>query len=407
MRGSEDRARGWKVLLAFTFVAGVSQMLWLNFAPLLSLVRERYGVSELWASTLVLVFPLLYVALSLPAGALVDRLGYRRTVSAGAVLQAVCACLRVADGSFTMLLLGQVGVAIAQPFIMNGISKLVSDWFEEGHAAVATGVATIGMFLGMALAMAATPLLADSLSLSGAMAVFGAVSVAAALLFVWQAEERAGGEVQNGSAGFRRVLGGDLMLVFAMAFLGLGYFNGLTTWLELIVAPNGIDAVRAGVLGGVLIVSGIAGAAIVPALSDRFQRRRPFVIACALGALVTTWPLCTGRDYAVLLAMAAGLGFSFLPAYALLLEMCVELSGRRCAGFATGVLMMLGNAGGVVVIVTMQLVKGAAGSFEPAVLLLLALLAVAIGLAVAVRETFHHRGVPSTARSRAEAVPTA
>jgi cyanate permease len=262
------------------------------------------------------------------------------------------------------------------------------------------------MFLGMALALAATPLLVDALSLSGAMGVFAGVSVAAALLFVWQAEERGGGEIQNASAGFRQVLGRDLVLVFAMAFLGLGYFNGITTWLELIVAPNGIDAMRAGVLGGVLMLSGIVGAAVVPALSDRLQRRKPFVIACALGALVTTWPLCTGRDYPSLVLLAALLGFSFLPAYALLFEMCVELSGRRCAGFATGVLMLLGNAGGVVVIVAMQLVKGDAERFDSAVLLLLALLGVAIAMAIAVRETFHHR--PAEAPALAEGVaPTA
>lgn len=393
MSRSDGRARPWQVLLAFAFVAGVSQMLWLNFAPLLSLVQARYGVSELLASTLVLVFPLLYVVLSLPAGAWVDRFGYKRVVAGGAVLQAVCACMRIADEHFAFLLAGQVGVAIAQPFIVNGISKLVSDWFDEGHAAVATGIGTIGMFLGMAFAMAATPVLVDAFSLSGAMAVFAAISVAAALAFVWLAEERDGGDLQNSPVGFRQMVGRDLVLVFAMAFLGLGYFNGLTTWLELIVAQNGIDSMRAGVLGGVLMLSGIVGAAVVPALSDRLERRKPFVIGCALGALVTTWPLCNGSDYPSLLALAALLGFSFLPAYALLFEMCVELSGKRCAGFATGVLMLLGNAGGVVVIVAMQLVKADAERFDAAVLLLLAILGAAIALAVGVRETFHGRHV--------------
>jgi len=407
---------GIAALLAFTFVAGASQMLWLNFAPLLGLVQQRYGVSELPASTLVLVFPLLYVVLSLPAGARIDRLGYRRVVAEGAALQALCACARVFDESFALLLAAQVGIAVAQPFLMNAVSKLVSDWFDEEHGALATGVATIGMFLGMAGALAATPALVEAYSLRAAMGVFGALSVAAWLTFAAFGRERADdgrrgearaeparagrepgvaaasrGAAVHETGGLRRVLGRDLVLVFAMAFLGLGYFNGLTTWLELVVAENGIDAVRAGVLGGVLIVGGIAGAALVPALSDRLRCRKPFVVACSLGALATTWPLCTGRDYATLLPIAALLGFSFLPAYALLLEMCVELSGRACAGLATAVLMMLGNAGGVVVIVAMQLVKGDGPSFRPAVVLLLAVLVLAIGLAMRVRETFHER----------------
>lgn len=402
MRGRSDRSARWAVLLAFTAVAGVSQMLWLNFAPLLSQVQRRYEVSELIASTLVLVFPLLYVVLSLPAGARVDRRGYRRSVAEGAVLQAACACLRVFDGRFATLLAAQIGIAIAQPFIMNGVSKLVSDWFDEDEGALATGIATIGMFLGMALALAATPPLAEALSLRGAMALFALLAIGAALAFLALARERHGGERQLARDGFRRLLGRDLALVFAMAFLGLGYFNGLTTWLELIVAPNGVDAVHAGILGGVLIVGGIAGAAIVPALSDRLQARKPFLLACTLGALATTWPLCTGREYGMLVVLAAALGFSFLPAYAILLEMCVELSGRRCAGFATAVLMLLGNAGGVVVIVAMQLAKGEGASFRPAVVLLLGLLLLALALAARVGETFHRR--PRLAQAEGAAI---
>ncbi|MEZ0372273.1 MAG: MFS transporter, partial [Candidatus Sericytochromatia bacterium] len=58
----------WVVLAVFTVVAGLSQLLWLNFAPLLSMVQKQYGVSEFMASLLLLVFPLIYVFLSVPAG---------------------------------------------------------------------------------------------------------------------------------------------------------------------------------------------------------------------------------------------------------------------------------------------------------------------------------------------------
>src|SRR5262245_17866090 len=118
----------WVVLVVFMGVALVSQMLWLNFAPLLTLIQTRYGVSELLASSLVLVFPLLYVLLSVPAGAMVDARGYRFTVGLGSAVMAVSAAARVFDGSFWALLAGQIGVAAAQPFVVNGISKLVTEW---------------------------------------------------------------------------------------------------------------------------------------------------------------------------------------------------------------------------------------------------------------------------------------
>jgi hypothetical protein len=49
--------------------------------------------------------------------------------------------------------------------------------------------------------------------------------------------------------------------------------------------------------------------------------------------------------------------------------------------------MLAGNAGGVVVVVAMEKVKGVGRDFEPAVLLLVALLAATLVLALRARET--------------------
>lgn len=384
----------WVVLAAYTFVAGVSQMLWLNFAPLLTQIQKRYEVSELLASTLVLVFPLLYVLLSLPAGAMTDRKGYRFTVGLGAVMMVLFACLRIHDASFWVLLAGQTGIAVAQPFVVNGVSKLVSDWFSEQQGAIATGLATMGMFIGMAAGMAASPALVDTLGLQGAMVVFAAITVAAAVAFIFLVRENSDRAQQETSedataGGFLTLIKNrDLVLVFTLSFLGLGFFNGLTTWLEAILAPNGINAVDAGMVGGLLVIGGIFGAVIIPALSDLFRRRKPFLVLCAVAALGLVYPLCTGSNYTLLLVLGGALGFFFLPAYALLLEMSAELAGARRAGTATGILMLTGNAGGVLVIIAMQVVKGEATTWHGAVLLLLGLLAVTLLLSLLVSETY-------------------
>src|SRR5205085_10504592 len=118
---------------------------------------------------------------SIPAGALTDRRGYRFAVGVGAIGMALASCIRIYDRSFWALFAGQVGIAVAQPYVVNGISKLVADWFSEEHGAMATGLGTMGMFVGMALATALTPALVDSLGLRATMGVFAAIAVAAAL----------------------------------------------------------------------------------------------------------------------------------------------------------------------------------------------------------------------------------
>jgi cyanate permease len=374
-------SRRWLVLVVFTLVAGVSQMLWLNYAPVLALIQAQYQISELQASTLILVFPALYVVLSLPAGALIDRRGYRVVVGAGAIAQAAFACLRLADASFWTVLVAQLGIAAAQPFVVNGVSKLVTDWFPAEQGAIATGVATMGMFVGMAGAMAATPPLAAALGMRGAMAVFAAIAVASGALFVAVCRERHADTAPTAVGRIRELMTRDLLLLFGISFLGLGYFNGLTTWLEELVAPNGLDAVAAGVLGGVLIVAGIVGAAVIPALSDRLRRRKPFVIGCTAAALALTMPICSLHNYPAVLALGAALGFCFLPAYALLLEMSVELAGAGAAGLATGMLMLTGNAGAVVVVLLVPIAR------PYGAVVLAGTLAIAVLLAALVPET--------------------
>ena len=386
------RPQRWAVLAAYTFVLGVSQMLWLNFAPLIGLVKARYGVSEELASALIFVFPLLFVVLSVPAGALIDRRGYRFAVGAGAVLMAASSLVRIADTSFWCLLAGQIGVAIAQPFVSNGISKIVADWFSEEHGAVATGLGTMGMFIGMALGMAATPPLVDATSLRTAMVVFAAITAASAVVFllvVRPNDQRAAPAASADEARFGPLLADrGLRLLLVLSFLGLGVFNGVTTWLEQILAPRGIDAEHAGLVGGAIIVGGILGAVAIPAISDATRRRKPFLILCSAAALATIYPLCTSGDLTTLLVLGALLGFLFLPAYALLLEMSAQIAGLRAAGAATGLLMLAGNAGGVVVVLAMPIIKGSGSDYHPAVLFLTGLLGLLVVFALFAPETF-------------------
>lgn len=388
----------WVVLGAYLPVAGLSQLLWLNFAPLLTWVQKRYQVSENVSSGLLLVFPLLYVVLSLPAGGLIDKKGYRFGIGLGAVIMAVGATLRIADSSFWTLLAGQIVIASAQPFIINGITKLVGDWFTQEQSAIATGLGTMGMFVGMTIGMAATPAMQEAIGFRGTMAVFAAVTWIACLTFWFfvrpniqplSATEPASRPLSEMKWLFKNR---SLLLLFALAFLGLGFFNGLTTWLEAILAPNGIDSAQAGMIGGALILGGVVGAVVVPAASDHFKRRKPFLIGSVAAALVALYPLCGGRDYHGLLALGAALGFFFLPAYALLLEMCTDLAGEAWAGSATGILMLAGNAGGVIVTLAMVWVKGDSATFRPAVHLLFGLLALTVALAALMAETYSLRG---------------
>jgi len=71
----------------------------------------------------------------------------------------------------------------------------------------------------------------------------------------------------------------DLGLLSAAFFTGLGLFTALATWLEKVLEPFGISITDAGIVEGVFILGGILGSIVIPALSDKRARRKPFLVA--------------------------------------------------------------------------------------------------------------------------------
>jgi len=387
----------WRVLVAFVLVAMVTQLLWLNFAPLLVDIEQRYGVSDLVASLLVLPFPALYVLLSIPSGRLIDRLGYRKVVGWGAVVTALGSLLRLDTTHFGALLAGQFVIATAQPFVVNGINKLVADWFEEEEVAVATGLGTVGMFLGMALGMATTPALEAAMGLTGTMAVNSAVAIGAAVLWYVLCVERGVAEAEQPSPFGTLLRNRPLQLLVVLGLLGIGYFNGLTTWLEQLLEPRGHDAEAAGAVGGVIVVAGIVGCLVIPALSDRLRARRLPLIACVAAATVVNLWIAGAWSFRDLMFSGGLLGFFFMPAFALLLAMTGEVVDPRDAGAATGLLMLAGNGGGVLVILLMRASGDWAGRGPWAVLVGLTTLALILSLGAP--ETFKEGGAAADPRA--------
>lgn len=383
----------WAVLMVFFGVAAMSQMLWLNFAPLISFLQVKYATSELMVSLLLLSFPLLYVLLSIHSGVMIDKKGYRYTILVGSVISVLFSFVRIFDDNFYILLIGQTGIAIGQPYIVNGISKLVVDWFEKEHVAMATGIGTAGMLIGMALGMGLTPVLNDSIGFQQTMFVFALLSALLTVLFFVFGKQNHAIPSENVAVDtmkeIKQLLSNKtLFLLFVIAFLALGFFNGLTTWLEPILKPHAINAEQAGIIGAYLILGGIIGSVVIPGLSDKFKKRKPFLILACVVTLVLLYPLCTSDSISTLYLLGALMGFFFLPGYALLLSMCEEVSGPEKAGTATGVLMLAGNAGAVVVIALMPVVKGDAVLWTNAIYLMILLVVITFFCAVRIKETF-------------------
>jgi len=372
----------WVVLASYMWGAAVSQLLWLNFAPITPLVEQLFQVTEFEVGLLSLVFPLLYIPISIPAGILTDSKGFRVSVGIGVMFMAVFSILRLLSGDFTALLISQAGVAIGQPFVMNSVSKLAATWFPSRERALATGLGSMALFLGMMISLSVTPFLTLSLGFESMLLCYAAIATLGALFFIViaRAKPAIAPEPEDecsetfSSSAFRRVIRSkDLALLCAAFFIGVGLFTALATWLEKVLEPFGISMSDAGIVGGVFIVGGIVGSIIIPALSDKKGRRKPFLVGDLLISAAALVIFATGGDFVFLLLGGFVLGFFLMSALPIGLQVSAELVGSSMAGTAASLLWLFSQIGSVVFIVLMESVKAALGSFQHSILMLIVL----------------------------------
>ncbi|HON83330.1 MAG TPA: MFS transporter, partial [Caldisericia bacterium] len=75
----------WVVLIVYMFVAALTQLYWLNFAAIDTYLESYLNLSAMKVGFLTTVFPLLFVILSIPAGIIIDKKGYKFGVGIGTI----------------------------------------------------------------------------------------------------------------------------------------------------------------------------------------------------------------------------------------------------------------------------------------------------------------------------------
>jgi len=370
----------WVVLFAYMIVAAISQLLWLNFATITTpIMTSVFRITESDVGLLSMVWPLLFIPLSIPTGILVDKKGFKLTVTIGALIIAVFAVLRIFSGEdFTLLLLFQSGAALGQPFIFNSISKLATLWFPLKERALATGLGTIGLFLGMIMALTLTPFLvptADSQLLTMMLIIYAVISIVGVSLFIILAREKpkTPPEISKEEATTTFSMKGmgkiskskDFVILEILFFIGVGLFTGLATWLESILAPRGISITDAGIIAGLIIIGGIIGSIVIPGISDKTMRRKPFVIIDLAVAAIMLFLLAVVTDFMFLAVAGFALGIFLMSALPIGLEISAELVGSAMAGSASSLLWLFSQAGSVVFILGMDAIKSMTESVYP------------------------------------------
>ncbi|MCE5206733.1 MAG: MFS transporter [Chloroflexi bacterium] len=386
----------WVVLGVFMLINVAIQILWICFAPITGPAAEFYGVSDLSIGFLAMSFMFVYIPISMPISWVIDTLGYYKSVSIGAGIMAIFALLRgVLAGNYTWVFISTLGLAVAQPFMMNAISTVAAKWFPMKERATVGGLATIASFLGIAIGEVASPALFLQYGIQNMLLIYGGVAAVSAILFVIFTREAPptppcpeGQETRalmmDGLKGMLKMK--DMWILFALFLVGMGVFNGISTWIEGIVRSRGFTITQAGNLGGVLLLGGIIGAAIIPVLSDRLHKRKLFLVLGLILAIPGLIGTTYATSYVLMVASLFVLGFFLMSLAPVGYQYAAEITFPSPEGTSNGLLNLAGQLS-VVFIYSMEAFKSADGSFTFSMLLMVAMMGMAALLVTRLNES--------------------
>jgi len=377
----------------------MNQVLWITFAPITSAAAAFYHTSDLMIGLLSMAFMVVFIIIFLPSAYVIDTRGFRAAVGTGAVLTAVFGLTRgLFASNYTLVLISQVGIAAGQPFIIGAITKVAARWFPVEERATASGIGTLALYLGPLLAMFLTPHLVVRIGIPKTLLIYGAASAAAAAFFLLVAREHpptpAGPDERvlmfNGLRSMIRQR--HFLILLVVFFIGLGMFNAVSTWIEDIIRPRGFTISEAGRLGGLMLGGGIVGAIVVSLLSDRFRRRKPFILLALAGLLPGLIGMTYGTANWLLLLSGFVFGFFLLSAGPIGFQYAAEITYPAPEGTSNTLLLLMGQVSGILFILGMDALRvRPSGAMTTSLLILISLSLLNVLLAITLPESPVHK----------------
>ena len=137
-----------------------------------------------------------------------------------------------------------------------------------------------------------------------------------------------------------------------------------------------------------MILAGIMGAFIMPLLSDKLQKRKPFIIMALIGATIGLAGIAFTDHYWLLMFSCAMLGFFLLSSGPIGFQYGAEVTYPISEGTSNGFLLMVGQISGIAMIFGMDAFKDpVTGSMKNSMILLIGLMFLAFILTFLLKES--------------------
>ena len=379
----------WVVLAVFMLINIMVQVLWICYAPVASSAAVSYGVKREEIDLLANLFMLIYLPIALPAAWAIDHFGFKKAVGFGAILMAIFGLLRALfPFTYSIALIGSIGIAVGQPFLLNAFTKLAALWFQQKQRATITGVIFLAVFLGIGLGEALGPGLLHAFQFKGMQMIYGVATLIVVALFLIFARSKPptppGPPADEVRAlvldGLKKMLKQREVYLLSFAlFIGSGIVNAVFTVIDGFGREKGLTTEQGVALTVVLLAAGIIGSIVLPVLSDAVRQRKTIILLGIFGAVPATLCLAMGKGFGFEIASFILLGFCVTGVTPVAYQYGAEITHPAPEGTSNGIFALVVQASGLLIVLMDSLKSAFHNSYIPS-LVGLAVMIAASGL---------------------------
>ncbi len=338
----------WVVLTGYAVIVATSQMLWLTYASVDSLVAPLMHTSVGNVVILSLVFPLTYIILAVPMSRWLDR-NFVPAITVGASLNAFGGVMRlVLPYNFSFQVISQIVTSLGQPLILGSLSIIAVYYFEERERPLAISIGSLSIFIGIIAATSAGPYIFMTAGYYP-MLLVEAIPGIVGLIMILSSLGKATMKVSLAKSRSKYRYRSLHYKLAIMMFVGMGVFDALESLVQPMLTSYDLENYAPWILT-LMTLAGIFGAAVLPQFSSKYNKRRMVISVIIATSFLSLISIGFFNNLSLVTVTFAVEGFFLLAGLPILVEWSERATPPEYQGQVTNLLMLTGNGGGLVMI---------------------------------------------------------
>ncbi|KAI9838287.1 MAG: hypothetical protein M1819_005555 [Sarea resinae] len=374
----------WFGLIQLSLLNIIVSWDWLSFAPVSDISASYFSVSETAINWLSTAFLFAFCVSSPAVIWTLNKGGPKPAIIVASVLILAGNWIRYAgtrsgpNGHFGVVMLGQILIGLAQPFVLSAPTRYSDLWFTDQGRISATALASLANPFGGALGHLIDPFLATKakhipnmvfFSIDSILKTQSSISTLPSFFLASAPPTPPSASSLTPKpplkAAVRTLLrSADFYLIFIPFATYVTLFNTLSTILAQTLTPYNYSAQTAGIIGGLLILTGLVSAAITSPLVDHYKSHLLAIklLVPLLGLTYILFPIAPPtRTLAAPLTLSCALGAASFSLVPVALEWLAESTYPLSPEAGSTLCWAGGQFGGAVLVIAMDALKGVGG----------------------------------------------